>query len=142
MENVSQLGDAAAITAAHVKPMHTVHLDFAELEKKRDSIGSTKSFLVGIDRNTRYAFAKACKENAKAVIQFLSQKGFETVKRIVSDRARVFESRESCGWAKHGGIEGASVERFGRTTDSGRQNVHEHVSKFPWRLEVQFGGHN
>ena len=42
-----------------VPPMDTVHIDFAELEKKKEGVSRTKSFLVAIDRNTRYAFAKA-----------------------------------------------------------------------------------
>lgn len=85
--------------------MQVVHLDYAEIEKKKEGVASTKSFLVGIDRNTRYAFAKVCKGNARAVISFLPQKGFEGVKRVVSDKVKVFESKELREWARKRNIE-------------------------------------
>ena len=82
-----------------VPPMHTVHVDFAEMAKKREGVKRTKSFLVAIDRNTRYAFAKACGEKASDVIRLLSQKAFENTQVVISDRARVFESKELRDWA-------------------------------------------
>ena len=95
----------AMVILPDVSPMHTIHLDFAELEKKREGVARTKSFLIAIDRNIRFAFAKAGKENAKTVIQLLSQKGFVGIKKVVSDQAKVFESRELRKWADERGIE-------------------------------------
>ena len=95
----------AMVIQPEVAPMHTLHLDFAELEKKREGVNRTKSFLVAIDRNTRFAFAKACRENAKAVVQMLSQNCFKNVKRVILDRAKVFESRELRIWALERGIQ-------------------------------------
>lgn len=39
-------------------PFHTIHLDYAELEKKREGLKTTQSFLVVLDQFTRYIWAK------------------------------------------------------------------------------------
>ena len=45
----------AMIIQPEVGPMHTLHLDFTELEKK-EGVKRTKSFLVEIDRNMRFVY--------------------------------------------------------------------------------------
>jgi len=79
-------------------PMHTTHLDFAELAKKSDGIARTRSFLVVIDVHTRYVAAKCGGENAHCVIDLLNQDIFRNVKVIRSDKAKVFESKVLRDW--------------------------------------------
>src|ERR1700723_682066 len=85
-------------------PMHTVHLDFAELTKQSGQGTRTKAFLVAIDRNTRFASARAGRENATAVIAFLNQRLFSNTKVIISDRAKLFSSKELREWAAGKGV--------------------------------------
>lgn len=64
--------------------MHILHLDYAKLAKKRG----------GIDR-ARFAFGKSCRGNDTELIKFLSQKAFKDVKCLISDKAKVFESKKT-----------------------------------------------
>lgn len=84
--------------------MHTVHLDFAECEKKGEGRPKTKAFIVAIDRYTRYAVARAGGENADAVIQLLQQQIFKETKCVITDQARVFESKKLHEWAANHGM--------------------------------------
>ena len=85
--------------------MDTVHLDFAELSKKSGPGTQTRAFLVAIDRNTRFAVARAGGQNAQAVISLLRNRVFDRTKKIVSDHAKVFQSRRLREWASERGIE-------------------------------------
>ena len=79
--------------------MHTIHVDFAELAKASLHNSRIKAFLVATDRNTRFAAARAGKENAHhTVISLLSQRVFENTKVVISDHAKVFESRLLKTW--------------------------------------------
>lgn len=86
-------------------PMHTVHVDFAELSKASWKNRGTRAFVVAIDRHTRFAAARAGKEDAHAVIALLSQKVFEHTKVVVSDHAKVFESKRLQEWTRERGID-------------------------------------
>lgn len=85
-------------------PMEVIHLDFAEKCKKSDTKAQTQSFLVAIDRKSRFAAAKVGKENSQSVIDLLSQKLFENTKVIITDKAKVFESKQLKEWADRRGI--------------------------------------
>ena len=74
--------------------MHTVHVDFAELSKTSGPGTRTRAFLVAIDRNSRFTAARAGRKNANAVISLLGQRAFENTRVVVSDHAKVFESKK------------------------------------------------
>jgi transposase InsO family protein len=97
--------DRLCFRANDEPPMHTVHLDFAELSKTSGPGTKTRAFLVAIDRNSRFAVSRAGRENADAVIDLLSQKVFEKTRVVVSDHARVFESKKFREWAERKGIQ-------------------------------------
>lgn len=80
-------------------PFHTVHLDFAELSKKKEGQKTTHSFLVAIDEATRYCDALPARETAAAVISFLSaHPHFRNLKVVISDNGPCFASREFDNW--------------------------------------------
>ena len=64
--------------------MHILHLDYAKLAKKRGGIDCA-----------RFAFGKSCRGNDTELIKFLSQKAFKDVKCLMSDKAKVFESKKT-----------------------------------------------
>jgi transposase InsO family protein len=97
--------DRLCLRSNDVPPMHTIHVDFAELTKASKHGSKTRAFVVAIDRNTRFAVAKAGKEDARAVVTLLSQRVFKDTKVVVSDHAKVFESRHLKNWAAEKGIE-------------------------------------
>ena len=86
-------------------PMETVHLDFAELSKKSRRGTQTRAFLVAIDRNTRFAAARAGGQDAHAVKSLLSNRVFANTKKVITDHAKVFESTELRAWAAEKNIE-------------------------------------
>ena len=70
-----------------------VHIDFAEISKKKEGQARTKSFLVLIDEATRLVNAKAMKEDAQSVVQYLKSLQFiAEIKTIVSDCGKSFMS--------------------------------------------------
>ena len=97
--------DRMCLRANDEPPMHTVHVDFAELTKTSGPGTKTRAFLVAIDRSSRFAAARAGRENADAVISLLGQRAFENTRVVVSDHAKVFESKKLKEWAKGKGIQ-------------------------------------
>lgn len=96
--------DRMCLRSNNDPPMNTVHLDFAELSKKSGPGTETRAFLVAIDRNTRFAAARAGGQSAHAIKTLLRSQAFRDTKKIVSDHARVFESVELKDWAAKKGI--------------------------------------
>ena len=80
-------------------PMNTIHLDFAELSKKSEHESKTRAFLVAIDRNTRFAAARAGSQDARAVKTLLSHRVFANTRKVITDHAKVFGSAELQNWA-------------------------------------------
>ena len=97
--------DRLCLRSNDIPPMHTVHVDFAELSKASWRHKETRAFVVAVDRNTRFSAAKAGRENAQAVISLLSQRVFDNTRVIVSDHAKVFKSHLLRSWASERGIE-------------------------------------
>ena len=94
--------DRLCLRTNDLPKMHIIHVDFAELAKASLHNSRTKAFLVAIDRNTRFVVGNG---DAQAVISLLSQRVFENTKVVVSDHAKVFESRLLKTWASERGIE-------------------------------------
>jgi len=70
-----------------------IHIDFAELSKRKEGNNLTKSFLVVIDEATRIVNAKSMKEDSLSVINFIkSLSFFKSIKTIVSDCGKSFTS--------------------------------------------------
>ena len=98
-------GDRMCLRANDELPMNTVRHDFAELSKRSGPGTRTRAFLVAIDRNTRFAVARAGGQDAQAIISLMQNRVFRNTKRIISDHAKVFRSTGLRDWAAHKGIE-------------------------------------
>lgn len=68
--------DRLCLRPNDVPPMDTVHLDFAELSKRSGPGTETRAFSVAIDRNTRFAAARAGGQDAQAVISLMNNRIF------------------------------------------------------------------
>lgn len=81
-------------------PFEVVHLDFAELNKKREGVRKTQAFLLAIDECTRMVAARAGKEDANSVITLLERDMFRTTRTIVCDNGPAFKSEKLVRWAR------------------------------------------
>src|SRR5713101_931663 len=88
------------------KPLHTVHIDFAELAKKGEKRNTTQCFLVVIDEATRMVYTKAMKQDGNSIkLYFDNHKDLENVRKIISDNGKSFVGGIFYEWAKGKGIE-------------------------------------
>ena len=80
----------------HAKvPYESIHLDYGELKKKSEGIGSTRSFVALIDENTRMLHTKAIRQSTSSLIKWLlSLSFFSSIKKIISDNGPSFASQE------------------------------------------------
>ncbi|RWR99200.1 uncharacterized protein B4U79_17067 [Dinothrombium tinctorium] len=86
-------------------PFQVIHIDFAELEKKKEGVAKTRSFLVIIDEATRITQAKCMRQNARSVINYINSRPYlNDIKMIVSDNGPAFVSSYSINWAAEQGI--------------------------------------
>lgn len=86
-------------------PFEVLHIDYAELQKKKEGLKTTQSFLVIVDQCTRFTWARAMKESSKALIEYF--KAFpqlSKVKTIISDNGKSFTSKEFVNWCESKGI--------------------------------------
>ena len=94
-------------------PFEVLHIDHAEIQKKKEGVKSTQSFLVVIDECTRYTWAKSMKEASKPLIDFFkSFAHLDKVKTIISDNGRAFISADFVNWCKERGITTKTVAPY------------------------------
>lgn len=99
--NFRSMKDVPVLVEHSKTPFEVLHIDFAEIEKKKEGTAKTKSFLVVIDECTRIMQAKAMKESSEAVWRYLDTLPFiSRTKIIVSDNGKAFTSSTFKQWAK------------------------------------------
>ena len=86
-------------------PYETIHLDFAELQKKTEGVKKTKSFILLVDEFTRMVHTKAIGMTSGQLIKWLqSIPFFPSVKRIITDNGKTFDSKEFKDFLEKKGI--------------------------------------
>ena len=76
-------------------PYETIHLDFGELQKKTEGVKKTKSFILLVDEYTRMVHTKALGMTSAQLIKWLqSLPFFPSIKRIITDNGKTFDSKE------------------------------------------------
>ena len=86
-------------------PYETIHLDFGELQKKAEGVKKTKCFLLLVDEHTRMVHTKALGMTSGQVIKWLqSLPFFASIKRIITDNGKTFDSKEFKDFAERKGI--------------------------------------
>lgn len=82
------------------KPFKILHLDFAELRKKKRGSRGTQAFLLAVDECTRMVACKTVKEDSDSFISLFNREMFKDVKVIVADNDPAFRSEHLKEWAE------------------------------------------